>query len=83
MTDTLLLVLFTVLVSLVVLFLVCWLWPRKGKMGINTSTVYCPRCQAKAPLMRVPKNAHQLMWGGWTCQECGCEFDKYGNEIVT
>lgn len=83
MADTLLLVLFIILVSLVTAALIYWLWPRKGKMGINTNTVYCPRCQAKAPLVRVPKTVRQIMWGGWTCQECKCEFDKYGNEVVT
>jgi hypothetical protein len=83
MSDTLLLILFGNLVLFVVAALLFWLWPRTGRIGINTRTVFCPRCQTKAPLVRVPKNTRQLMWGGWTCQKCECEFDKYGNEVGT
>ena len=21
------------------------------------------------------------MWGGWTCRHCGCELDKWGQEV--
>lgn len=81
MPDTPILILLVILVPIAPLVLMFWLWPRKGRMGINTKTVHCPRCHTKAPLMRVPKNSRQLMWGGWTCKKCECEFDKYGKEI--
>lgn len=56
-------------------------WPRSGKLGINTNTVYCPQCSLKAPIVRTPKNLRQALYGGWTCAKCGCEFDKYGVKV--
>jgi hypothetical protein len=70
-------------ISLLVFGVLFWLWPRKGKIGINTKTVHCPRCGLKAPMVRKPESARQIMWGGWTCQTYDCEFDKYGNELST
>ncbi len=60
------------------LFLV---WPRKGKLGINTGTVFCPDCEEKMPKARRPKNVNQFLWGGWTCPKCGAGLDKYGVKI--
>lgn len=54
---------------------------RKGKWGLNFSRVTCPNCGEPAPLARTPKNSRQAMWGGATCEECDCEFDKWGNKI--
>jgi predicted Zn-ribbon and HTH transcriptional regulator len=42
---------------------------------------HCPDCDATVPFVRIPKNFHQLMWGGHTCNKCGCEFDKWGRKI--
>jgi hypothetical protein len=53
----------------------------KGRLGINTKRVRCPRCGKDLPIVRRPANAHQAMWGGWTCS-CGCEIDKWGKEIA-
>ncbi|MBD3790516.1 MAG: hypothetical protein IE885_09205 [Campylobacterales bacterium] len=69
------------LLSIAASYLIFKLWPRSGKMGINTNTVHCPCCGTKAPMFRIPKNLKQLLWGGWSCQKCGCEFDKYGNKL--
>ena len=55
-------------------------FPKQGKMGINIEPVSCPDCGKKAPKIRKPKNRKQLLWGGWTCEECGCEMDKYGKK---
>lgn len=65
---------------LVVLSLVYKFWPREGQWGINFSKVSCPKCGNPLPLFRRPKNKTQMMWGGWTCDKCGCEVDKYGKE---
>jgi len=54
---------------------------KKGKIGINLSLVKCPKCGVQFSAVRVPKNMRQLLWGGGTCQNCGCETDKWGNEI--
>ena len=57
------------------------LWPRKGRWGINLSNVSCPRCGRAMPRVRRPRNLRQVLWGGWTCPDCGCEMDKYGKEV--
>jgi predicted RNA-binding Zn-ribbon protein involved in translation (DUF1610 family) len=57
-------------------------WPRKGKLGINLSKVFCPKCGQPMPMIRKPKNQRQALWGGWTCPKCGCEMDKYGVAVV-
>jgi hypothetical protein len=58
-------------------------WPRKGKMGINLNEVSCPKCGEVAPKIRKPANLTQVLWGGWTCEKCGCEFNKYGKQVNT
>ncbi|MFC1461114.1 hypothetical protein ACFLQR_01170 [Verrucomicrobiota bacterium] len=61
--------------------LVVALWPRKGPWGINLSKVSCPKCGLRMPRWRRPDNERQMLLGGWTCRQCGCEMDKYGTEI--
>jgi hypothetical protein len=36
----------------------------------------CPDCGTAAPKFRIPANRRQMLWGGWTCPECGCELDR-------
>lgn len=57
------------------------LWPRQGKLGINLAHVHCPRCAEPMPPVRIPKTASQMLWGGWTCPQCGCKMNKYGTEL--
>ena len=57
------------------------IWPRKGKLGINTDTVFCPDCDEKMPKARTPRKINQFLWGGWICPKCGAELDKYGVKI--
>lgn len=55
---------------------------KKGKWGINTdSIVQCPRCSAVLPKFRKPISLNQALWGGGVCKICGCEVDKWGEEI--
>ncbi len=58
------------------------IWPKTGKMGINTKSVNCPRCESKAPVIRKPANMRQVLWGGYTCARCKCEFHKYGPQEI-
>jgi hypothetical protein len=56
----------------------------KTRFGINLASLIgaakCAECGASAPkVARIPKTPYQLMWGGWTCKECGLELDKWGN----
>jgi len=52
-----------------------------GRWGVNTRPIRCPRCDEPAPLVRRPANFRQMLWGGHTCRECGCEYDKWGKPI--
>jgi hypothetical protein len=68
-------------ISVAFLRFVIRLWPRSGKMGINLEAVNCPVCGEKAPQVRKPKNIRQVLWGGWSCNKCSTEMDKYGESI--
>jgi hypothetical protein len=52
----------------------------RGKWGIGQLRGTCPRCSAPMPPIRKPASLGEAMWGGWTCQKCGCKVDKYGRE---
>ncbi len=54
---------------------------RKGRWGINAALSNCPECGEPAPVVRAPANLRQALWGGHTCAECGCEFDKWGEPV--
>ncbi|MEP6904334.1 MAG: hypothetical protein ABJA66_21635 [Actinomycetota bacterium] len=56
---------------------------RKGELGVNLRPLICPRCGKKAVLFRTPNLINQAKWGGGACSNCGCEMDKWGNEIST
>ncbi len=55
---------------------------NKNKWGINLDEVKCPECGSKQPALRIPKNVEQLVFGGWSCENCSCKMDKHGNKIV-
>ena len=50
----------------------------KNQWGINTKSVSCPACGCPVPKVRQPKSMRQALWGGWKCEKCGCEMDKWG-----
>jgi transposase-like protein len=41
----------------------------------------CPQCGTPAPKVRKPANRREMLWGGWTCQKCGCELDRRGRKV--
>ena len=41
----------------------------------------CPECGTPVPMYRRPTSMRQALWGGWTCEECGTEMDRYGEEM--
>jgi hypothetical protein len=53
---------------------------KKGRWGIGSLTTTCPRYRAPMPALRKPTSIAEGMWGGWTCSECGCKVDKYGQQ---
>ena len=54
---------------------------RKSRWGINLKSLNCPRCNRLMPTIRKPKSMWEALWGGWTCENCGCSMDKWGREI--
>ncbi|MFC1733352.1 hypothetical protein ACFL6I_23885, partial [candidate division KSB1 bacterium] len=42
-------------------------------------TIKCPKCGAKPPLFRIPKNIKQAFFGGWTCPKCNIDIDRKGH----
>jgi len=48
--------------------------------GINLKTVNCPKCKTEQPKIRKPKGWKEILFGGNTCEKCGCRMDKYGKE---
>ena len=68
----------------ITLGLIIWLTimsKRKSKYGLNFKRVYCLVCGTKQPIIRVPKNQIQILYGGNRCPKCQIELDKYGNVI--
>ena len=55
----------------------------RNRWGINFRQVNCPHCQAVVPRVRKPKSRREALWGGWHCDKCGCEMDKWGRQIAT
>lgn len=53
----------------------------KKSFSINLKPVDCPDCGTPQPLQRKPKNIREVLWGGGTCPECGCEMDRRGAKI--
>jgi hypothetical protein len=53
----------------------------KHASEVNLKKTNCPDCGAEQPKVRKPKNLRQILWGGNTCQECGCEMDRFGEKI--
>lgn len=41
----------------------------------------CPECGMPVPMYRRPTSLRQAIWGGWTCEECGTEMDRDGEEL--
>jgi ssDNA-binding Zn-finger/Zn-ribbon topoisomerase 1 len=55
-----------------------WLVYRQGLKGPER---HCPDCDAPLPRIRKPANLRQLLWGGNTCPQCGCEVNRNGKKI--
>ncbi len=54
----------------------------KTRWGINTATqIECPGCHRIHGQIRTPRNLRQMLWGGFTCAQCGFEVDKWNRPI--
>lgn len=56
---------------------------RKGELGVNLQPLICPGCGTKTELFRTPDLLQEPTWNGGACSNCGCEMNKWGNEIST
>jgi hypothetical protein len=83
--DKVLNIVFVVVASVMLtgLVLVAYGTVMRNKWGINFHQVNCPCCHAPIPKVRKPKSRREMLWGGATCDKCGCEIDKWGNQITT
>ena len=81
--DILIIIIFIVIASVLIglLMVIISTIRRKGKWGINFKRFNCPKCGTQAPIIRKTKSIREALWGGWTCQKCGCKLDKWGVEI--
>jgi hypothetical protein len=80
--SNILLLALAILVLLAGSYFLIYSTKKKTKFGINLTEVACPECSAIQPKIRKPNNLRQTLCGGGTCI-CGCEMDKYGNNINT
>jgi hypothetical protein len=62
-------------------------WPPKScpscGQGLAMLRIPCPDCgtiQEGKP--RIPRNRRQALWGGNTCEKCGCSYDKWGRRVM-
>ena len=55
----------------------------KNRWGINLKRVSCPKCGTEASRLRVPASGSEVLWGGYTCPNCGCQMDKWGRQRTT
>jgi hypothetical protein len=71
-----------VLVGAVLLAVFMWRQSKAGgRWGLGSVRgTNCPRCGTPLPMIRKPASMEEMMWGGWTCPNCGCKVDKYGHE---
>jgi len=55
----------------------------KSRWGLGPlAGIHCPRCGTRLPAIRKPSSTEEMLWGGWTCPNCGCKVDKYGQETT-
>lgn len=52
--------------------------PTPGQPGGGAK---CAECGVPMPPLRRPANRRQMLWGGWTCKNCGTELDRRGNPV--
>jgi len=54
----------------------------KMQWGVNiVSQFECPRCHQTHGQIRTPRNLRQRQWGGFTCDRCGLEVDKWNRPL--
>jgi predicted RNA-binding Zn-ribbon protein involved in translation (DUF1610 family) len=73
---------FSVAFMVVAIVLFIRLRHRITPPGDSLLDIHCPQCGEHQPLVRMPTSVRQAMLGGYTCQKCGCEMDRYGKPLA-
>ncbi len=82
MWDVILILTTRFVIAVAVLYCVFKYWPRTELLEISIDKFDCPECKDPVPKIRILENTKQTLWGGWTCNNCGTEVDKYGSRII-
>jgi len=53
----------------------------KPAIALNLNAVNCPKCSTRQPQTRFPRNWRQFFFGGWTCERCETEMDRFGRVV--
>jgi hypothetical protein len=57
--------------------------PSCGSGRLASVRPPCPRCGTVFDRpFRWPTSLRQALWGGWTCRECGLDYDKWGRQVI-
>jgi hypothetical protein len=52
---------------------------KVSRLNQEVRSHLCPQCAGPAKAGG-PRTWTQVLWGGWTCPECGCDVDRFGKE---
>ena len=73
-------------INIAIIIYIFWMKKQnniKSKWGVNfkalnpNEDLKCPGCAAEIPKIRKPNNIKQFLWGGFTCNSCGNEYNKW------
>lgn len=79
--------LFSGMIAIVLLLIIIGtFWAPKDSLfakwfGVNFKRMHCPNCNHQLPIIRKPTNSKEALFGGWTCNHCGTQMDKFGNQL--
>ena len=69
------------LISIPVLLVALFFHRRQAQFrGLGLFGASCPQCAAPLPTVRKATSIREALWGGWTCENCGCKVDRRGRE---
>ena len=68
------------------LILGCIIGAVAGGIGVIIVAIFQPKkfchdCGKSLPKVRIPGSGRQILWGGMTCPNCGCEVDRSGRKV--
>lgn len=62
------------------IILLASLGPRNRRYGHQRS-LRCPRCKHPFPKLDNRASGVTVPTGGFTCEQCGCHMDEFGNDL--